>query len=399
MNEEKEEFITRLEPDNIIPSPQQAEALSLITEWLRSETQTFYLAGYAGTGKSTIARKVYELLRKQLNRRPRIEVATYTGKAALVLRTKGWPLSRTIHSLIYKLDEQEGEDGEPVFILNKESSLIDTDLLIVDEVSMVGQDVGRDLVFFDTKILVLGDPGQLPPIDGAGYFTSSEPNYLLTEIHRQALDSPIIRWATAVRTGRGLSGMPWHDGECQIIKKPFSPKGSKPALHVYSTFGLAANQTICGLNASRHGFNTSLRALTLPGSPPNQPIIGDKLICLKNNHEKGLLNGGMWQVISTPELMDAAWEMEVKSLDLENLTCTIHVPMEFFQGKAAELQKSQLFEKDQFDFGYAITCHKSQGSQWDKVFIYNENWAFRENSARWLYTAITRAAKSVVIAL
>lgn len=386
--------------DQIILAPQQAEALALIDLWYRDPSrQVFYLAGYAGTGKSTMARKVYDIVRKVKGRRPRIEIATYTGKAALVLKTKGWALARTIHSLIYKLDEQEGDDGEPVFILNRESDLYDADLLIIDEVSMVGQEVGADLVSFGKKILVLGDPGQLPPIDGAGYFTAGQPDFLLTEIHRQALDSPIIRWATAVRTGRGLSGLNWSEGDSQVMKRAFTAKGSKPPLHLYSTFGVAANQTICGLNATRHVFNAKLRQLEMPGCPAGQPIVGDKLICLKNNHEKGLLNGGMWKVESTPELMDRAWRMEVTSLDLEGVQCEINVPMEFFTGTAGDLQKSDLFEKDQFDFGYAITCHKSQGSQWDKVFIYNENWAFRENAARWLYTAITRAAKSVVIAL
>lgn len=385
-----------------IPSPQQQEGLDKIEQWYRAgrdSRQDFYQAGYAGTGKSTMARQVYGILRCILNRRPRIQIATYTGKAALVLKTKGWPLARTIHSLIYKLDEQADEDGEPVFILNRESDLYHADLLIVDEVSMVGQDVGKDLMSFGKKILVLGDPGQLPPIEGAGYFTSREPDHLLTEIHRQALDSPIIRWATAVRTGRGVAGMSWSEGESQIMKKAFTPKGRPPPIHLYSTFGSVADQTICGLNATRHVFNAKLRQLALPGCPEGQPVVGDKLICLKNNHEKGLLNGGLWRVKSTPELVDRSWRMDVTSLDLENVDCEVLVPMEFFQAKAGDLDKFDLFEKDQFDFGYAITCHKSQGSQWDKVFIYNENWAFRENAARWLYTAITRAAKSVVIAL
>ena len=400
-------------PPEIIPSPQQAEGLVKIEDWyanwhlhrrsnfcagLAGPQQVFYLAGYAGTGKTTFAKSVLKILQKILHRRPRIEVATFTGKAALVLRTKGWPGSRTIHNLIYKLDGED-DDGNPTWILNKESYLYDADLLLVDEVSMVGQEMGADLLKFNRPILVLGDPGQLPPIDGTGFFTSRTPDHFLTEIHRQALDSPIIKWATAVRTGKGLGGRPMRDGDCEVLKRAFVPKGQVQPLHLYSTYGLTADQTICGLNATRHTFNAKLRQLRFPGSPAGQPIVGDKLICLKNDHEVGLLNGGMWEVISEPKLFIDSWEMRVKSLDLEDFSVDIKVPAKFFLGQGSTLTKEELFEKDQFDFGYAITCHKSQGSQWDRVFIYNENYVFRDNAARWLYTAITRAAKSVVIVL
>src|SRR5690606_7131414 len=117
-----------------------------------------------------------------------VRYAAFTGKAALVMRKRGCKGAQTIHSLIYTLVSEK--EGEPRFVLDEESPAADADLIVIDEVSMVDEQLGRDLLSFGVKVLVLGDPFQLPPVQGAGFFTADEPDVILTEILRTAADTP-----------------------------------------------------------------------------------------------------------------------------------------------------------------------------------------------------------------
>jgi exodeoxyribonuclease-5 len=188
-------------------APQQDEALKAVSRWLKEgRSPLFRLFGYAGTGKTTLARHFAE------NVEGEVLFAAFTGKAAQVLRSKGAKNARTIHSLIYRpRGEEEVSDEEtgktsiaPMFSINRQSPVAKAALIIIDECSMVDEALGRDLMSFGTPILVLGDPGQLPPVSGGGYFTNEEPDYLLTDIHRQARDNPIIQLAMHVREGKEI---------------------------------------------------------------------------------------------------------------------------------------------------------------------------------------------------
>ena len=161
-------------------SPQQDEALKSVDRWLKGgRSPIFRLFGYAGTGKTTLARHFAE------NVDGDVQFAAFTGKAAQVLRSKGAKNARTIHSLIYRPKGEESVEDEitgktsmsPTFTLNRQSPIAKAKLIIVDECSMVDEQLGRDLMSFGTPILVLGDPGQLPPISGGGYFTDHEPDH------------------------------------------------------------------------------------------------------------------------------------------------------------------------------------------------------------------------------
>ncbi len=360
-------------------SPQQSHALRTVLAWALDPfgKQVFRLFGYAGTGKTTLAREIANSISGA------VLFASFTGKAALVLRSKGCPGASTIHSLIYKVEEQD--DGTVLFKLNQNSPVLAAKLVIIDECSMVGDDLARDLLSFGTKILVLGDPAQLPPVSGTGFFTEAMPDVMLTEIHRQAADNPIIRLSMEVREGKRLCRGAY--GDSKIIAGRPDPDDV-----------LAADQVLVGTNRTRRGCNMRIRQLKCyAGTAPQQ---GERLVCLRNNREKGLLNGGLWTV-EKASLAHKLVTMDVSSQDDDTITrpVPVDVPVEFFAGEEASLQYSYRRRYDEFDFGWALTCHKSQGSSWPNVMIFDESCVFRDQATRWLYTAITRAAERITLVL
>src|SRR5215475_887427 len=183
-------------------SPHQDAALKAVADWLKAKPgrrdtpQIFRLFGYAGTGKTTLARHVAGGLDGK------VLYAAFTGKAAQVMRNKGCMGASTIHSLIYKALESDEET--PSFELWDDAPASKAKLIVIDECSMVDAELGRDLMSFGVPVLVLGDPAQLPPIQGGGFFTENEPDAMLTEVHRQAQNDPIVRMSMDVREGRPL---------------------------------------------------------------------------------------------------------------------------------------------------------------------------------------------------
>src|SRR6187455_1307048 len=178
-------------------TPHQDNALKSVADWLKAgpgrngTRQVFRLFGYAGTGKTTLARHIAE------DTDGDVKFAAFTGKAASVMRGKGCGGASTIHSLIYRARES-GEEI-PSFDLWDEAPASKAELIAIDECSMVDAELGRDLLSFGKPVLVLGDPAQLPPVKGGGFFTEAEPDVMLTEVHRQARDNPIIRLSMTIR--------------------------------------------------------------------------------------------------------------------------------------------------------------------------------------------------------
>ena len=408
-------------------SPQQDAALKAVDNWYNnSSKQVFHLFGYAGTGKTTLAKYLAEDIGDN------VLFAAYTGKAAHVLQTKGCHNASTIHSLIYhsrdqsrsRLEElqkeladlvvsmkdmepeyienhpkvrglerdikEEAENAsQPMFVLNSDSDVKRADLVVIDECSMVDGIMGPDLLSFGTPVLVLGDPAQLPPVGAAGYFTENVvPDIMLDEIHRQAKESSIIRMATDVRMGKSLQLGDWGDN-CHVY-----PTGTK----LEQERILAYDQILVGKNKTRHASNKKLRLMH--GYEGEYPVIGERLVCLRNNSELGLLNGAIFNVTGVSGVMDGKVHMTVRSVD-NPLSGDVEVTAleHHFVGRAEEL-KTQYWlrsEGQEFDYGYALTVHKSQGSQWDSVAVFDESWGSKESRQRWLYTAITRAAQDVTV--
>lgn len=407
-----------------------------VSRWLASpeDKQLFRLFGYAGTGKTTLARHLAEGVDGT------VLFAAYTGKAASVLRSSGATSAQTLHSLIYnpkersqeKLRElkQELNDVEmmiaedrmearadieagleyrpptkladrllklkgdirveerskerPDFSLNRDSPLRGAKLLVVDECSMVDEEMAMDILSFNTPVLVLGDPAQLPPVNGSGYFTNAEPDVMLTEIHRQAKDNPIIELATRVRNGDSLALGAY--GTSSVINR------ATPEL------ALAADQILVGKNGTRSATNKRVRQLMGHFDLSHWPRDGEKVVCLRNDKDLGLLNGTLHTVTADAEEHGGYINLRVRPEEGgESILVPAHP--EHFWGDPEQIGYWDRRNAQEFTYGYALTVHKSQGSQWGNVLIIDESGVFRsrETSRKWLYTAITRAQEAVTV--
>lgn len=393
--------------------------VELALQQVKMTKPIFRLFGYAGTGKTTIIRMLMEKLGLSSGE---VRFAAYTGKAAMVMRKTGLN-AQTIHSLIYipvppsqdecqklaiaiakeedmvikqKLKGDLKEKSKVHFAKRSksESDLRRARLCVLDECSMVNDEMLGDLLSFDVPLLVLGDPGQLPPIDGLGALTRETPDVMLTEIHRQAKDNPIIDFATRARNGIYIP-------QIKLGNSAHLAQGSLSSEHV-----LAFSQIICGKNATKQRLNERLRGLR--GYEGIYPVVGEKLICLKNNAEDGLFNGLMCEVVEVGELLDTSIQLRIKREtdgpgDDPLAVKALRAHFESYKDKTA-LENVKWWEKDgvdEFDFGYAITVHKAQGSQWDSVLLWDDGmfkgWKPTDRK-KWLYTGITRAVETITIA-
>ena len=405
-------------------TPKQARGKDAILRWFSDpcSQQTFYLAGLGGTGKSeAIAHVVNEI-------DGRVLFGAFTGRAASVMRRKGCEGASTLHKLAFKpagdppspqavqllrdelvrlrsinepgaqktaesiaaqLKRVEAEAGRkgPRFSLNLESEIKYAKLLVIDECSFVDEQMGRDLESFGTKLLVIGDPAQLPPVFGAGYFTSREPDFFLDEIIRQELDNPIRYLAELARKGEQM---------------PFGKHGESEVLHYGDPVALervlAADIVIVGRNRTRHASNHKLRRLR--GHETPTPVVGDRVICLRNDHELGLLNGTQWIVDRcTPDLDRMTARVELTSVDKDEKERADHVECEtwlhHFFAREDELDNRKRRDHVELDHGDVITCHRAQGGEWPKVVVFDESSAFGANGAKWRYTAASRASQQL----
>jgi exodeoxyribonuclease-5 len=363
-------------------TPHQDKALSAVADWLKAKPgkgntpPVFRLFGYAGTGKTTLARHIADGVDGA------VKFAAFTGKAALVMRNKGCDNASTIHSLIYRTRES-GEE-QPSFELWDDAPASKAKLIVIDECSMVDAELGRDLMSFDCPLLVLGDPAQLPPIQGGGFFTNAEPDAMLTEVHRQAQDDPIVRMSMAVREGRSLDLGKF--GESEVIRRD--------ALDPNRV--MEADQILVGRNATRRSYNMRVRQKNNIEDP--LPVAGDKLVCLRNNRKKALFNGGLWRVKSRTPSKSKILTMRLSPDEEFGAKVTkVSVRQDCFGSGFEDIPWEQRRPYDEFDYGYVLTVHKSQGSQWDDVVLFDESFAFQDSRARWLYTGITRAAKRLTV--
>jgi len=373
----------------IILSKMQLECVASICKWFKSSKMYYVLAGFAGTGKTFIIRHVIDKLGIEMKF---VAFATFTGKAALVMTQKanGDYECQTLHRLLYRAEVDY--KGNLTFVKKGRDNFRRLKLIVIDECSMVSAELLQDLYDVGVKILFVGDHGQLPPVGMVSNIykrLSESPDFCLTEIHRQAEGSPIIYLSMLAREGKAIPYGKYADSGLVIHKSDIGN---------YIPSMLAADVVICGKNITRTGYNNYIRKEK--GFTDPFPMVGEKLICLKNNWNKcideyNLVNGMIGYVNEIKHLKDYM-EIVFKP-EFTKSTCESRLKKtEFLNGKADDDMFSR--ETDLYAFGYAITCHKSQGSQWEKAFVVNEVLRV-EDHKRWLYTAITRASEKLILAL
>lgn len=370
---------------------EQQFAVTHILEYFRNPKpgkKYWSLGGFAGTGKTTIIKEVV----RQLNNNGEMDeeydyitsgtitaTTAFTGKAVSVLRRKGLPDSQTLHSLMYQVYQDE---KKKVQFRRRDS--IEPDFLIIDEGSMISRQLFDDLCYFNLPMLFVGDPGQLEPI-GENPNLMRSCDYVLSKIHRQASDNPIIRFANDIRNGKmwGYGITNHNDSVALDIRTKSSDMGAI----------LEVDQVITSYNKKRLEINRMIRELKGYREPL---VLGEKLICLRNNRDLGIFNGQQFYVERINSTGLHCYSCDLKD-DLGSSYSDISILRKGLNGgfdeKREQLQSGQTL----FDYGYCITCHKSQGSEWDSVLVV-EDYAPPKlwSMPRWQYTAATRASKKLI---
>ena len=384
----------------------QEEGLKIAVARHKSREKYTVISGYAGTGKSTLVRFIIDALDVDEDK---VAYATYTGKAAEVLRKKGNPNAMTLHRLLYESIPRQG--GGFIRIPKKQ---LDYSIVVVDEVSMVPKTMVDMLLAHRVYILFLGDPGQLPQIDKKETHTLlDKPHIFLDQVMRQAAESEIIQLTMKIRNGEDI---PFMHGKEVIV----APKAELVTGHL-----TWADIIICATNKTRHNMNRQKREL-LGYSGVLQT--GERIIVKRNYWEdcdedgNALVNGTVGTVANPYEsFVRIPSYVKNDRRDLPLIGC-IFTPDGGKSFDTFEIDKDYLLKEEpcvdwrvsyqlgklkpkigdilpkQATYGYALTCHAAQGSEFDKVLVIEESFPFdKVEHQRWLYTAATRASDKLVL--
>jgi exodeoxyribonuclease-5 len=378
------------------------------------------LGGFAGTGKSTL---VATLARRVMNSK-KIAFCALTGKAAGVLRRKlevagvelgVWHTCTTIHSLLYHAKE----DPLTGIVRWTKKTMLDCDLIIVDEASMVPEPVFKDLQSFDIPILAVGDHGQLPPVKG-NFNLMQHPLLKLERIHRQAAGNPIIRLSARIRDpgfdirealadladGKHIRLVPKEQLKTELTRMF---KGKEPKQLFDQAVLVYTNKLRCWVNnAVRDIRHQDLRPM---------PKKGEQVICLRNSNVAGpdsprVFNGMRAYCDTGPAIVKSNDHLVLSRLVFPEEELSVDVQMSKYQfGQEKTFGSVQDFVPFGFqpsnwgmcgllfDYGYALTVHKAQGSQFSDVLLCFERPRFvePEDFRRWMYTAVTRSADRLTV--
>jgi exodeoxyribonuclease V len=381
-------------------SKDQRRAIEGLMSWYgdAGKKQFITLGGYAGTGKTTLISVLRQMLDGD-NKKLRVGFASFTGKAARVLKNKLMESKAihpqdsvgTIHSLIYSpiIDKKQNIIGW------KRKEEVEADLIVIDEASMVDYEIWKDLLAYHKPIIAVGDHGQLPPING-NFNLMERPELKLDEIHRQAEGNPIIEVSILAREEGKIPVGRWGGGVVKYDKnESFSGEVIEEVLRSYNRNMLV----LCGYNYTRVKLNNFIRKTK--DFETNDPEIGDRVVCLRNNHKTGIYNGMLGMIEEISKRNDDWWEGRVKMDDEEKIFEGLMSAKQFNNRESLNFteKRALIMKGDLFDFGYALTVHKAQGSQAKKVVLFEERFGKMDEGMwrRWLYTAVTRAEEELYI--
>ena len=392
----------------MILTNKQEEGLKIAVARFKAHEPWTCISGYAGSGKSTLVRFIISALGI-----PEDEVCyvAYTGKAATVLQQKGCTNAMTAHKLLYWASPTPS--GKFIF---KPKTKLDGyyQVIVVDEISMLPKSMWELLLKHKIYILALGDPGQLPPINkDEDNHILDNPHIFLDEIMRQAQESEIIRLSMHVREGKPISDFKAVGAQVQI----YNPSQMVDGMYSW------ADQILCATNAKRIEINNFVRQQK--GFNLTEPQLGDKIISLRNHWDTlslsgscALTNGAIGTItdfninqITLPKFLGGdTVDYMMTNMQLEDNDEFIQLPIDYqcLKGGQSTLGPKQIYYLNkveylpdapfEFAYAYAITTHKAQGSEWDKILVFEERFPFdKEEHKRWLYTAVTRAKEKLVI--
>ncbi|MCM1324733.1 MAG: AAA family ATPase [Acetobacter sp.] len=382
----------------------QEEGLKIAIAKYNNKDPYTVISGYAGTGKTTLIRFIVSAL----NLNPEdVAYIAYTGKAAMVLKEKGNLQAMTSHRFLY--NSKQKPDGT-FFHIPKQSLPSNIKLVVVDEISMLPKQIWDLLLSHRVPVIACGDPGQLPPI-GEDNEVLYHPDIFLDEVMRQAEESEIIRLSMDIRARKAIK--PMHGNEVNIVTREDLCAGMFKW----------ADQVLCGKNATRHDFNRYYRRLIWDREDEDltSPLVGDKIICLKNNWDRinpmgdalingmtGILTGletRFHPILDTACYIDFTPDCYGEDVGIDTtFNPRLLIDWNLITEGEPTINKDnfKLFPRnirpEQFDYGYVITTHKSQGSEYNKVLVIEEVLR-RADHARWLYTAVTRAKEKLTLVL
>lgn len=408
----------------------------------KSKNLATRIVGYAGTGKTTVMAE----LAKELG--SKCVVLAPTNKAASVLMEKGIKGAQTIHSCLYQpvkspiydvdgkgkaihtKNEKTGamepkiKGYELTFNLNREGSHTNDlpPIALVDEASMVDEDICKDLLFAFEKVVFFGDGFQLPPVGRLkGALEIGPADFEMNEVHRVAFDNPIIRYATLIRQGE----------EPFIGDMDFEEIKTCAATHqrLYQTIANKDVQAICYTNRQRHHINEQIRIAK--GYEPNTLLSGEPIICLQNIR---VTDGDPFEGAKRRTLVMYNGQVSTQDRDFKqteddwmseliNVDCVKDLPIDvkvhtwpfwnrnWFNTKGSNNWEDEIAIRKsgggrfrfgtEFDYSYCMTAHKAQGSEYNKVAVFDERPRLkrvpRDQLQRWFYTAITRAKTKVLV--
>ena len=391
----------------MILTKRQEEGLKTAVARHRAGEKYTVIAGYAGTGKSTLVRYIIDALNTEESR---VCYCAFTGKAAEVLKKKGNKNVATLHRLLYEHIPQPAGG-----FFRKPKPFIDYDVIVVDEVSMAPKSLMELLFKHQVYVICLGDPFQLPPIDkDEDNHLLDDPHIFLDEIMRQEEDSEIIQLTMKIRSQEPIDY--FNGNEVKII--PYSDLNTGVLQW--------GDQILTATNAKRQAINNQMRALQ---GRTGEPVDGDKIICLRNYWEDSSLNGdalingtiGILQnSFQTWREIPRFVQSDIRKFDV--LVGDLVVPETNDVYQMTEMDRQMIITGEkccdwrlsyklgklrpkygeivpkEFTYAYAITTHKSQGSEWPKVVVLEEKFPFdKTEHARWLYTACTRSSEKLVL--
>lgn len=443
------------------PTEGQSVVLYHLAAFLLSqkENPTYVLRGYAGTGKTSL---VKTLVRTLPAIGMRYVLMAPTGRAAKVLSNYTGQNASTIHRKIYqamtypdgsiRIARAENKYKHTLFIVDEAS-------MIGEQKEFGGSSLLDDLLSYvfsgeDCRLLLIGDTAQLPPVESnespalnCDYLKSQFPitaaTYELTEVKRQALESGILYNATDIRELLSQNlyeyALPiFHLQGFDDIQK-IEPETFEEMLHnAFANISDNEAVIVCKSNKRANMFNQAIRGRIL--NIEGEIATGDKLMVVKNNYfwAEGnnaisfIANGDMAEIRKIKHFEDMygfrfadvelsftdypnAPNIEAKilldTLNSNSPSLTNEESQQLFTAieedymdnpnrreRYKEMKKNPWFNALQVKFAYALTCHKTQGGQWNSVFIdssLNLKETLEVEDLRWLYTALTRAQERV----